>query len=282
MGLLISSSVNSLKALVIFGAIFLPILGQAETVINGLVTADYKNVVHLGDCTASYVGPGVLLTELHCVQSERFGAPIQRDGYWVRAANSIKVDGQALPVRLIYSRGKYTANSDMVKNEVYNVDLAVIELASVPNEEHLTISTDPIKVGSPISFVGFSPVLAMYKFSGEESAFYKSHFPIEFGAVEKKVGYNNIFKRDNEYLHILGKIKSETNDGSEASTGEGDSGGPMLFENKVVGVVSGGSYSPVAEKIGSKFVDLSYPECQELFKALQKVGVPISISGAGN
>ena len=221
-------------------------------ITNGIAASqkDFPAVVKLslysgwsgGICTGTWVNDHQVITAAHCVYSK----PRVSVGN-IRAINYQIQDGY-----------------DMKTNGGVNeLDLAIVNFpaGSAPAVRQIIRNT-PAK-GAAAKIVGFgNNVIAKSSSGGITGS----------GAGRLRYGDNILSEMSNNMLQIVGVPKANydvegkrVDLGELASTGSGDSGGPIFVNGRLAGVTSGGGVGETAEGLVlavGLFTDLNSPESQ--------------------
>ena len=230
-------------------------------------------------CSATWVGPQVMLTARHCVSG--------------RGATSIAV-AFAEKIELKPIVGKSIAESDLTFSRAVEViiltpsnsdasrsaaandigpdnvseDVALIRFKMTPPHATLSISTQTLKMNQSVTLAGFG--------SNEIKATSQTLIRREgknVVAAVNRMGGNNYW---------LANSTTNSNSSSEALSAAGDSGGPLIEGGKVVGVISAGSTaSRVVEAFqGAAAVSLiapmAAPRMMELLHLARARGISLS------
>jgi hypothetical protein len=109
--------------------------------------------------------------------------------------------------------------------------------------------------------------------------------PRNFQAISKRTGENSVlaaFPGKDWALALVGRTatSSPVTNPTDSLPAKGDSGGPMLVDGKVAGVVSAGRIVDMTRSIAS-YMDVTAPEALALFKRARAAGGKIGIPASG-
>jgi hypothetical protein len=233
-----------------------------------------------GSCSASFVGPGVLVTAFHCIK--------KMDGLRFRA------DG---PCNEVSGLTELQVNeTHFATQKVYSVsgdnDVLVIYLSgSPPPSEHYVISKERVPHRSKVYFAGFSSVDEVELDPAKNSIVVTGE--IVQGNKKKRWGSGTISGMSaSDYTpkyfleFVMTAPADEKTDGTYGIS-YGDSGGPLLHNEKLVGVcASHGVESPSMTRVILKsdgiikrdgYADLTGGRPRKCLLHLEKSGIPIRI-----
>ena len=243
MKLRISGFLKRSAPTIIFASIVACGPGKNSThkVVNGSLAKDdaYPEVfafysaspTHPNFCTAVLVGPSVLLTAAHCVYgSEAF---------------HINFVGETFQAQSIVVNQNFSFRDN---NGVNGKDLAVITLDVELDVRAAEIYLGPVEKGLEVTIVGFG----------------LNDNITNIGGGRKRIGKNSLISVK-DTLGILGSAQNSTGNGNKASTGKGDSGGPLYIDGKVAGITTGGA--TVGLSSFSSYVNLNSPESRRFLKS---------------
>lgn len=165
----------------------------------------------IGHCTGTFVSDRIILTASHCAKGE-----VDEVGFVKDANVSYKAQK---PTRVFRNVKWIDGGEDRNK-----YDLALLEFAEPLSKTWLKIRSTPAQTGDAITIVGFGVV----------------NMKNRSGADRKRMGENVIKNRAEGVLAFEGVASGDTLDGTNAASGDGDSGGPMLIDGDLVGVTSNG------------------------------------------
>jgi|GEM_PF-6507068 len=214
-----------------------------STIINGSVTSDYPAIRKLltlrgdkiGLCTTQKIGDKTFLTAAHCVVNDQ-GQGVERIAIPCddRGAQSLVARVQRVTVH-----PEFLAALRSGRRAGAKADLAIME-AEEPvgcNIPHIRVATRPPSRGEEIQVVGYGDT------SISEDA---------TGSGTKRVGKNKIFEVKPNGVIVIVSYATDTPSerrmgffpvntaGRSSGPAHGDSGGPMIRDGILIGVVSQG------------------------------------------
>ncbi|MFO0453269.1 MAG: trypsin-like serine protease [Pseudomonadota bacterium] len=228
-----------------FGIVLISIQGCAPnrnsvshvSVINGapISGTEFQSVVKIlryeenGErtiCTGTFIDSFKVLTAAHCLGSAT--EPIL-DVEW-SVDDSTTVQKQA----------KVIAVHPQFRNEgkrIHPNDLAILSIDSYgePFPSPILLSTETLAIDSQVTMIGF----------GNNKEILQNSSITGTGAGTKRIGKNKVYTLTRSGLIIV----SGNSDGcglteSNSATGDGDSGGPLLINNQIIGITLGGGIIP--------------------------------------
>jgi hypothetical protein len=224
-------------------------------------------------CTASYVGPGVLITAAHCLPPLIITRMKRNKEFKTVGRYDIEVSGKTLSARAIFIPIDY---SRLQKRSVH--DIAVIYLDKIqPPGQHYEISLKNTPDGSDVQIVGYSNIIEVQGTSADEAVH-------SINPLGKRWGITTVRSHDDSTITTLSRLRERKIftysyvDGSKAGIARGDSGGPMLSQNRIIAITRGFSLTekPNLQK-EDVFIDLSAERSRKFLQSLKNAGVPIAI-----
>jgi hypothetical protein len=165
----------------------------------------------IGACTGTFINDHTILTAAHCFKGHK---TIDENGL-VTGANVIVVDGPRVLKSQVFANTKYFKGND------HKYDQAVIFVPKGTAKSTLELSfEDPILRSTVIS-VGY----------GKNSVIESENDD------KKRWGTNKIEGVEDDYVQIKGDCVNRA-DGRNVAPDKGDSGGPLLYEGKIIGTLS--------------------------------------------
>ena len=213
-------------------------------VVNGrhLLDSDFPSVVMLFDterqalCSGTFISRTLVLTAAHCAGSR----PTDAKTLKVNAAiKLVEKTGEILPNGLPQLRSLGVAKNfyrhpqwQTIRMRINAYDLAIVEFepSLLYPVEILEISKQQAGIGDEMEVVGYGSNAQLRQGTGMWA--------------QKRVGVSRIEKMEEGLIRISGPKRTTHNDPyrhKNSSAANGDSGGPLLKDGKIYGVVSGGT-----------------------------------------
>lgn len=234
-----------------------PEQGTRLKVVNGKPIADdsvpavIQIQVTLGGgafagCTATWVSDSTVLTAAHCITDA--------------GGNASKISisrgtGKGLKASRMYIHKSY------LRSEANGRDIAILQFAKGSSNVFIPMALTQAKPGDDLTIIGFG----------------KFDHKIGSSGGQKRIGTNKV--REVDYAGRIvfdGMIspKDKTGTGENVTNSQGDSGGPMIINNRVVGVSSSVNSNPTAEgKLRGNYESVRAPEVESWLMELAKAGV---------
>ena len=193
-------------------------------IVNGRAVLDdeYQQVVLIENCAGTFVDHNTMVTAAHCVVDKE-GKP--KDYTWAYVQNEY-VWSTSIAIH-----PQYTITD---RNGVNQFDVAVVKFPDQTSAYH----TPVCELGPDKKMTG---VVVGWGCNDATNGWARCE-----GMGLKRAGYALVHLFDENMLEIMGRDDPVDDSGYAASTGLGDSGGPMFFHDCLGAVTSGGT------KIGSK------------------------------
>lgn len=215
--------------------------GQCPKILNGIVVDNVRAVVNLkinnqdgsegGSCTGTFLGDNAVLTASHCTENTATGNVELPDG--TKAVAMVrgwtvedKKEDQAAT-----ENGSGTELSNAQYFDRTSRDIAVLIFPSGTSSSWRNIAPNPPKVGDTIMIAGY----------GDTS------FQNDNNDGNVRYGSNRIDFLKDGLLIFESAAGTHPTAGQDSTNGHGDSGGPVLYEEGVVGVISKGDTTQAIE-----------------------------------
>jgi hypothetical protein len=208
--------------------------GQCPKILNGIVVDNVRAVVSLitkyqdgseGGCTGTFLGDNVVLTASHCTENTATGSVELADG--TKAVAMVrgwtvedKKEDQAAEENGLGTDLSWAKYFDRKSR-----DIAVLIFPSGTSSSWRNIAPNPPKVGDTITIAGYG-----------RTSFNQDDSPD--GNV--RYGSNRIDFLKDGLLIFESAAGTHPTAGQDSTSGLGDSGGPVLYEEGVVGVIAAG------------------------------------------
>jgi len=208
--------------------------GQCLKIVNGIVVDNVRAVVHLkinvqdgstSECTGTFLGDNAVLTASHCTENTANGSVELADG--TKAVAMVrgwtvedKKEDQAAYENEIGNELSYAQHLNRKSR-----DIAVLIFPSGTSSSWRNIAPNPPKVGDTIMIAGYGKT----SFNQDDSS---------DGNV--RYGSNRIDFLKDGLLIFESAAGTHPTAGQDSTNGQGDSGGPVLYKEGVVGVMSAG------------------------------------------
>ena len=219
--------------------------GRAIAVFNGVVPGKdhptFPGVVKIFNannlmCSGVFIGPYTMLTAAHCLGNYKDGG-VQLEGTSHRS--------EQVFVKPSLSQEYLTKPN--LNGEQVKYDLAVVVFPKSAGQSFLDIAEQNALIGAQIIVAGY----------GTKDP---TRTSIKNSAATFHVGYNQIATRidSNRIYKISANLKRITNDGTNAITLPGDSGGPLIVRNsnKIIGICSGSDVDQTNNTLVAQFVNI--------------------------
>lgn len=207
-------------------------------------------------CTATFVNDQQAITASHCVAGLRPNSPTL---YYVRVEydeNDEPTYKAVAKASSFHSHSKYSMRD---RKGINRYDLAIVNFPKNTAPAVSQIASETPEVGATLVIVGY----------GNNKNFLSKNGSLEgSGSGIKRFGVNRLSLVEDGMLVFAGLPESQEDvvRGAYASSGSGDSGGPMFIDNKLVGVTSGGGIIELEDGqllSVSRYVDLTSDESKE-------------------
>lgn len=205
-------------------------------------------------CTGSFIAPNMMLTAAHC-------APVETDVsyYWI-PGSAVTVPASASGNAAFLAGGKKAKSvvvdstdlrpsgtkESVVQPEIVFRDAAVLVFAENVAPATAELETAAVNDQEDVTLVGYG-IVALPGGAAPAAA--------EAGAIQKREGRNTVFTNE-KIKSMLGPtllVGGEPDAvalgyvNKHSLAGPGDSGGPLLHNGKILGVLSSGARLPVTE-----------------------------------
>lgn len=207
-------------------------------------------------CTATWIDDVTLITAAHCLGDEDSDSVgMMKDPQLivfeiVDATTDPKLTKGITQASEAYRNKAWETNKGFNKYDLAILRMPPAQIGERPRQS-ISINHHLVTVGTSVQIIGYG--------FNNMSLFGKG------GDDLKRIGNNRIDSAKNGFLNIVGKVKDSQGGptGEKASAGNGDSGGPMLEDGRLIGVASGGGAEGVFARGESSYVDLNSPESKE-------------------
>ncbi len=229
-----------------------------KAIVGGEETMEYASVVLLMNsendsvsrCTATFIADNLLITAAHCV-------PKNLDGK-IRVLiddcpNNQTIDIKSEKLWHLGVAGEDFDNPDDLTSLAVS-DLAIVKVASNPTGVKTNLPSKPLMGGETALAIGYgmeAPSLTATGLSGYVDS-------------KKKVG-KIVAQADAAAKPLF----SHLSDRSQPALASGDSGGPLLRSDEIVGIASLGWSEYVDEYLSSTWVNMFSPKAFELLTTVQ-------------
>ena len=210
--------------------------GSDIKVANGTVIPEtsYPSVVLLYDqagsiCTGTFITDEIVLTAAHCTMSGK----VDSQGNVDLTLGIIEIeDAEENKAKLVAKSTRIVRNPLWDRNgrNVNRYDLGVVYFPEGTARAVSRITDYPARQGDDFTIVGYGLNQTLDMNDGSS-------------AGVKRVGYNSVSSVSGGFIQFYGQTKTTSGDGSNASSGSGDSGGPLFIDGEIAGVTSGGGNS---------------------------------------
>ena len=211
--------------------------GQCPKILNGIVVDNVRAVVSLitkyqdgseGGCTGTFLGDNVVLTASHCTENTATGSVELADG--TKAVAMVR--GWTVEDKK-EDRAYHDGSPEFKDNTISFLkdsdrdsrDIAVLIFPSGTSSSWRNIAPNPPKVGDTIMIAGYGRT----SFNQDDSPDGKVRY-----------GSNRIDFLKDGLLIFESAAGTHPTAGQDSTSGHGDSGGPVLYEEGVVGVIAAG------------------------------------------
>lgn len=207
--------------------------GQCPKILNGIVVDNVRAVVHLkiklqdgstSECTGTFLGDNAVLTASHCTENTANGSVELADG--TKAVAMVegwtvedKKEDQAAYENEIGTELSYAQYFDRKSR-----DIAVLIFPSGTSSSWRNIAPNPPKVGDTIMIAGYG----------------RTSFQNDSADGNVRYGSNSIDFLKDGLLIFESAAGTHPTAGQDSTSSFGDSGGPVLYKEGVVGVISAG------------------------------------------
>jgi trypsin len=197
-------------------------------------------------CTATWVSDSTVLTAAHCV---------------------MEAGGNASKISISRGTGKglkstrYYVHKSYLSNQAYGRDIAILEFPKKSSSVFIPMALTQAKPGDDLTIIGFG----------------KFDHNIGTSGGQKRIGTNKVRSIDSygriEFEGLISPT-DKTGTGENVTNSQGDSGGPMIINNRVVGVSSSVDGIPTPQgKLRGFYESVREPSIESWLVQLAKSGV---------
>lgn len=253
--------------------------GKCLQLVNGLATEDYPAVVRLmsrrdgavGICTGTFISPTAVITAAHCIDSSANG------GLYLVGDERIAFTGNplanAISATRAFTNGATGSMGDPNDPSSVSLDTAILLFPKGIAKTYMGISNKKSPVGTKVTSVGY----------GLTNYFDETPSP-NYDAT-KHYGLTAVISGDESTNIYVGDFTAEASEmelGARVVESSGDSGGPLIADDMLIGTLSvGGAQNNENNEKSyySAFVDMNSAATRALINKANAGGAAIPQPG---
>ncbi|MFK7822676.1 MAG: serine protease [Oligoflexales bacterium] len=183
-------------------------------------------------CTGTFVRPNLMITAGHCIQNPtlpKTSFAILEPNFDAQTITSFSIKARSIDYQMNHEYVRKARSHGESSIHAFLLDVGFVVFPDNTSDSYREINFKPISYGQIIELVGFGKynrrkIIDLRKRTGTN-------------AIAQEIYHKDVIEI--EQVIDYWKVDEEKGDTGVLS---GDSGGPMLHEDKIVGIVSGYSY----------------------------------------